>query len=82
MRQAEIWLEENFMGSKAQDCSPNATNQPPAPGGDPDPAPKDLPTPRGEDKDKDKTQTGEGFGHIGRKSVPPSKGTPEPHEIF
>jgi hypothetical protein len=58
-------------------------NQPPTPGGDPDQGPKDLPIPRaGQDKGKNKTGEKEGYGHIGNKDVPASKGTPEPHEIF
>jgi hypothetical protein len=61
----------------------NRLNQPPTPGGDPVQGPKDLPTPRaGQDKGKGKTEDKEGFGHIGNKDVPSSKGTPEPHEIF
>ena len=71
------------MGNQERDSgSQNATNQPPSPGGDPGPAPEGLPTTRGQDKGKDKTQDKEGFGHIGRKNVSSSKGTPEPHEIF
>jgi hypothetical protein len=58
-------------------------DQPPSPGGDPDQPPKDLPTPRsGQDEGSDKTKDKEGFGHIGRKNVPSTKGAPEPHEIF
>jgi hypothetical protein len=68
------------MGDQARDS--NATNQPPSPGGDPDQAPKNLPTPGGQDKGKDKAQDKAGFGHIGRKNVPSTKGAPEPHEIF
>jgi hypothetical protein len=73
-----------IMGTQAQDSgNQNRANQPPTPGGDPDQAPKDLPTPRaGQDKGKDKTKDKEGFGHIGNKDVPSSKGTPEPHDIF
>ena len=72
------------MGTQAQDSgNQNRANQPPTPGGDPDQAPKDLPTPRaGQDKGKNKTKDKEGFGHIGNKDVPSSKGTPEPHDIF
>jgi hypothetical protein len=71
------------MGNQAQDASSQkATDQPPSPGGDPDQPPSDLPTPNAQDKGKDKPQDQEGFGHIGRKNVPASKGTPEPHEIF
>jgi hypothetical protein len=66
-----ICLEEEFMETQAQEA------------GDPTQEPKDLPTPRtGQDKGKDKTEDKKGFGHIGNKDVPSSKGTPEPHEIF
>jgi hypothetical protein len=69
------------MKSQAQD--PGDLIQPPSPGGDPDQGPNDLPTPRaGQDKGKDKTKDKEGFGHIGKKDVPSSNGTPEPHQIF
>jgi hypothetical protein len=70
------------MGTQAQDAgNQNRANQPPTPGGDPEQAPKDLPTPRGgQDKGKDKTKNKEGFGHIGNKDVPTSKGTPEPQD--
>jgi hypothetical protein len=58
-------------------------DQPPAPGGDPDQPPADLPAPRdGQDHVSDRTNDKEGFGHIGNKDVPASKGTPEPHQIF
>jgi hypothetical protein len=72
------------METQAQDLgNQNRGNQPPKPGGDPEEEPKDVPAPRaGQDKGKDNAKDKEGFGHIGNKDVPASKGTPEPHEIF
>jgi hypothetical protein len=58
-------------------------DQPPAPGGDPDQPPTDLPAPRtGQDRDPGGMNDKDGFGHIGNKDVPSSKGTPKPHQIF
>jgi hypothetical protein len=59
---------------------------PPSPGGDPAQPPQDLPTPRaGQDKGKDKEKNADdqdGYGPIGKKDVPSSPDTPEPHQIY
>lgn len=76
------------MGTEVRVSGGHGGGGPPEPGGDPDQPPTDLPAPRpGQDHVSDRTNDKkgddkEGFGHIGNKDVPSSKGTPEPHQIF
>jgi len=72
------------MKPQSQDVE-KQSNQPPKPGGDPAQQPKNLPTPRPDRdraKDTEDEKGVEGYGRIPKKEVPPSKGTPRPHQIY